>query len=77
MTGNNWNGYVTGLDINTVIRDPENWDFRPHMDSDLVDQGNNLEPFVTEWIGESRDIGAYEYGDSIYWIPGRKATFAT
>ncbi len=75
--GNNWNGFITGLDIATVIRDPENWDFRPQDGSDLVDKGYILEPFVKDWIGESRDIGAYEFGDTIYWIPGRKAEKAT
>jgi len=76
-SGHNWNGYVTGLDIATVLRDPNNRDFRPREGSDLVDQGYNLEPFVTRWMGDSIDIGAYEWGDSIYWLPGRKADKAT
>ena len=23
-----------------------------------------------KYVGEAPDIGAYEYGDSVYWIPG-------
>jgi hypothetical protein len=75
--GNNWNGYVTGLDVATVLRDPYNLDFRPKEGSDLIDNGYILEPFVNKWNGESRDIGAYEFGDNTYWIPGRKADKAT
>ncbi|MCP4310296.1 MAG: DUF1565 domain-containing protein, partial [Bacteroidetes bacterium] len=76
-SGHNWNGYVTGLDIATVLRDPNNRDFRPREGSPLVDQGYNLQPFVTTWMGDSIDIGAYEWGDSIYWLPGRRADKAT
>lgn len=76
-SGYNWNGYVTNKDIATVLRDPNNWDFRPQEGSDLVDGGYILEPFVDKWNGESRDIGAYEFGDTNYWIPGRKDSKAT
>ena len=30
-----------------------------------------------KYVGSAPDIGAYEYGDSRYWIPGRLETTAT
>ena len=35
----NWNGYETGSEIKDQLVDPENYDFRPHPDSDLIDAG--------------------------------------
>ncbi len=29
------------------------------------------------YVGDAPDIGAYEYGDSHYWIPGRREEQAT
>ena len=63
------------------LRDPANYDFRPKAGSPLVDTGavvklNELPSSVVnfprqEYVGEAPDIGAYEYGASRYWIPGR------
>lgn len=69
----NWNGYETGLDIRTQLRDPDNYDFRPKASSDLVDQGLSIEGIT----GPSPDIGAYESDATHYWIPGRKRTRAS
>ena len=71
--GNNWNGFETNKDISTILRDPFNLDFRPVAESPLIDAGTMLENVtVQEKIGDNYDIGAYEYGDINYWIPGRK-----
>ena len=69
------------------LRDPANYDFRPKGNSLLVDTGavvnrNELPSMVAnfpgqKYVGEAPDIGAYEYGDSRYWIPGRLETTAT
>ncbi|WP_162025884.1 MULTISPECIES: LamG domain-containing protein [unclassified Lentimonas] len=67
--------------MHDLLRDPDNWDFRPRADAvELIDQGvpitctiDGVEVNVTEgYLGSAPDIGAYEYGDSAYWIPGRQ-----
>jgi len=68
------------------LRDPFNFDFRPRAGSDLIDSGQNLSSSVIKdkqvisaeryvditagYLGDKPDIGAYEYGDDHYWIPG-------
>ena len=69
------------------LRDPENYDFRPRANSPLVDAGTVVSPGEIHspvanfkgitWIGRAPDIGAYEYGDRQYWIPGRQESTAS
>lgn len=68
------------------LRDPRNYDFRPKAGSPLVDGGvlttrsdlpskdSNFERLRV--VGEGPDIGAYEWGDPRYWIPGRQESYA-
>ena len=49
--------------------DPENYDFRPHPDSSLVDAGMIVEGITDGYLGEAPDIGAYENGGEM-WVPG-------
>ena len=65
----NWNGYETGSEIKDQLVDPENYDFRPHPDSDLIDAGTAIESITDNFIGDGPDQGAYEYGGEM-WIPG-------
>jgi len=65
----NWNGYETGADVKNLLIDPENFDFRPHPDSALVDGGVVVEEITDGYLGDAPDLGAYEYGGE-YWIPG-------
>ncbi len=64
-----------------MLRDPDNFDFRPRADAgNLIDKGklvrrDELPGKIIrlpeqEFVGSSPDIGAYEYGVSNYWIPG-------
>jgi hypothetical protein len=73
---NNWNGYLhdrsNGDTADKQVRDAENLDFRPAADSDLIDAGIVYAPITDGYIGSAPDIGAYEYGDTYYWIPGRQ-----
>lgn len=65
-----------------VLRDPSNWDFRPKPNAEIVDAGRELSsqdkpdpdtPLVPfGYLGRAPDIGAYECGDTLYWIPGRQ-----
>lgn len=75
----------------TLLRSPNNFDFRPDPDYDaLIDQGievsvTRLEGYDDEYeidvtdgyLGEAPDIGAYEHGEDSYWIPGRQPLYAT
>lgn len=65
----------------THLRDPENLDFRPKKGNPLIDAGYKIQKSDVPWkktpftgadslIGKGPDIGAYEYGSQIYWIPG-------
>lgn len=62
---------VTG-DIKSLLRDPENLDFRPKKDSNLVDRGVETTDITYSHIVNKLDIGPYEYGEPNYWIPGKK-----
>ncbi|NCG09047.1 MAG: hypothetical protein GWO81_05700, partial [Verrucomicrobia bacterium] len=69
------------------LRDPKNHDFRPRANSPLVDAGapvsqvdlpSEISNFTQQHIlGDAPDIGAYEFGDARYWIPGRKDSVAS
>ncbi|MCK4751618.1 MAG: hypothetical protein KAT15_31390, partial [Bacteroidales bacterium] len=68
----NWNGYQTEKDFRYQIHDYENRDFRPRANSNLVDAGVSAEGVNDRYMGAAPDIGAYEFGDTIYWIAGRQ-----
>jgi len=66
--------------LKDLLRDPDNWDSRPRADAvELIDQGTPVTCSVNGqtidvtagYNGDAPDIGAYEYGDTNYWIPGR------
>lgn len=59
-------------DVRNQLRDPDNLDFRPRKEAMVVDAGYYVEGVNENYAGETPDIGAYEYGDTIYWIPGQK-----
>lgn len=69
------------------LRDPANYDFRPRADSPLVDAGlkttisdapSEDSNFIRQRVvGVAPDIGAYEWGDLRYWIPGRQEQIAS
>ncbi len=74
------------FNLKSLLRDADNWDFRPRADAAvLIDQGTNLTCTVNGvvydvtagFVGDAPDIGAYEYGASYYWIPGRQEAGAS
>lgn len=80
------NNYLEPAD--TVLRDPENLDFRPKPDSVLIDKGHTLTKMDVQWKtveftgsrkieGVRPDIGPYEAGADSYWIPGFKFEHAS
>jgi uncharacterized protein YjdB len=91
LPGDDANNYRPGSyggtkSMHQLLRDPDNWDFRPRADAiELIDQGtpvictvNGVEIDVTEgYLGKAPDVGAYEFGDSTYWIGGRQEAQAS
>ncbi|WP_040356673.1 DUF7594 domain-containing protein, partial [Colwellia piezophila] len=74
--GYNWNGLLHAVDgdiASAQMRDANNLDFRPIEGSDVIDAGIVIPGINDNYIGNAPDIGAYEYGDSNYWIPGYRA----
>ncbi|MCK4920130.1 MAG: hypothetical protein KAS71_03735, partial [Bacteroidales bacterium] len=67
----NWNGYEEPSNHMLQMNDPANFDFRPLPGSGLIDGGEVYPAISEDYFGEKPDMGAYEYGDSIYWIGGR------
>ena len=80
----NWHSKEQGGTILEMLVDADLLDFRPKRTSPLIDGGIHL-PAMTEpvvenglvrpaindgYLGDAPDIGAYEYGDDKYWIPG-------
>jgi len=66
-------------DIRDELRDVNNLDFRPKSGSSLIDSGIEIEGIHTPIagitdgvVGSAADAGAYEYGDSHYWIAGHQ-----
>ena len=72
IAGNNWSGVEVKRDVRTQLRDPDNLDFRPRKDSELVDAGSTEVGIELDYQGKAPDIGPYEYGAKDYWIPGRQ-----
>jgi hypothetical protein len=77
---NNFIGQHETKSMHDLLRDPDNFDFRPRADAtELIDQGtpvtcsvNGQNIDVTAgYNGAAPDLGAYEYGDTVYWIAGR------
>ncbi|MBL7214225.1 MAG: hypothetical protein ISS71_00960 [Phycisphaerae bacterium] len=75
VQGGIWEGLDEGSFLKDQLRDPYNFDFRPVSGSELIDAGTEtieLPEVTNGYIGVAPDIGAYEYGESNYWIPGHR-----
>ncbi|QZE14471.1 right-handed parallel beta-helix repeat-containing protein [Halosquirtibacter laminarini] len=66
---NNWIGDDLGETLTEQVFDWNNFDFRPRLESSFINTGKKI---ALKYKGSSPDIGAYEYEDTYYWIPGRK-----
>ena len=64
-------------DVRKQLRDPDNLDFRPQKEAQVVDAGYYIEGVNENYTGETPDIGAYEYGAKNYWIPGHQRAVAS
>ena len=68
----NWIGedQVPVENVYMHLVDPGQHDFRPKANSPLVDAGTYNPIHTLSFIGTAPDIGAYEFGDTNYWIAG-------
>jgi len=64
-------------DVAAQLRDSNNNDFRPLAGSVLIDAGVAQAGLTDGFVGSAPDQGAYEYGDTNYWIPGYQSAKAT
>ncbi len=67
LHSNNWQG-----DVRSQLRDPNHLDFRPKPDAVVVDAGYFIDSITGDYVGDAPDVGAYEQGADMYWIPGRQ-----
>ncbi|MCK4751301.1 MAG: hypothetical protein KAT15_29785, partial [Bacteroidales bacterium] len=73
----NWNGFYQDEDVSEILNDIINRDFRPSSLELLIEKGtadvssDDLFP-AHAFIDSVYEIGAYEYGDTIYHIAGRR-----
>jgi len=80
VVGTNFDALSEAMVLIDQIRDVSNRDFRPKPDSVvLVDAGDVISDsdFNQVNIGDAPDIGAYESGNTHYWIPGQKQALAS
>ena len=73
IVDHNWSADVKGGDIRDQLKDPDNLDFRPKQNAEIIDAGALIKTKNIQFKGNNPDIGAYEFGDRYYWIPGFKA----
>ncbi|WP_435274130.1 putative Ig domain-containing protein [Psychrobium sp. nBUS_13] len=79
VVGANFNGVNHPQTISSLLRDPKNTDFRPAVNSVLVDAGEVISDpdYSHPSFGNAPDLGAYESGNENYWIPGRQLSNAS
>ncbi len=73
ISDHNW----AGGEVKNELVDPAQLDFRPALGSALIDAGTNIPARVAGFIGTAPDIGAYEYGDTNYWMAGYQSPTAS
>lgn len=74
---NNWFEQEKDNLLEDQLRDVVNRDFRPVIGGEIVDAAFDDPEFTGDYSGYAPDIGAYEFGDSLYWIPGYRFPHAS
>ena len=71
---NNYTNFVAARDLVS----PAWFDFRPASGATaIISGGIVIENITGKVVGKAPDIGAYERGDSVYWIPGQRLEIAS
>lgn len=67
----------TGTAVESLLPGIDWFDFRPASGSaGIIDGGIAVSGITDGYVGAAPDVGAYEAGDSVYWIPGRRGVKA-
>jgi len=72
INSNNWDASEQGGSMLEFHPDADLLDFRPKAGSPTVNAGYVVPGVTDGFLGPAPDIGAYEWGDDRYWIPGYK-----
>ena len=83
-----WHGEMRGEpnigeNIGYELSNPSHYDYRPRKGSVLIDAGvviegvNDGQDGSRMYVGDAPDIGTYEYGDNVYFIPGYRPARAS
>tara|TARA_Y100000590_G_scaffold333602_1_gene379529 strand:- start:5916 stop:9200 length:3285 start_codon:yes stop_codon:yes gene_type:complete len=78
-----WHGVLKGENISYELSNPAHYDYRPRKGSSLIDAGviiegvNDGSDGSRKYVGDAPDIGTYEYGDNVYFIPGYRPATAS
>jgi len=67
---NNWDASKQGGSMLEMVPAADLLDFRPEFHAPLVNTGYVVPGINDGFLGPAPDIGAYEWGDDTYWIPG-------
>ena len=68
----------TAFNPATDLVNPGWFDFRPVAGAaEIIDRGVVVEGITDRAVGNAPDIGAYERGASVYWIPGQRMVKAS
>jgi hypothetical protein len=74
----NYSNNICDFAVETLLESPKNFDFRPKKNvTEIVDKGKIINGITSSTVGSLPDIGAYELGESVYWIPGRRERTAS
>jgi hypothetical protein len=66
-------GNCAAFDVRTDLDGKDWFDFRPASNaSRILGKGVAIEGLAVGSADKKPDVGAYERGDSVYWIPGRR-----
>ena len=70
---NKYSSTNTDYGIKALLEDPDNYDFRPKVGSELIDAGVAIPGITDGFTGSAPDIGAYERNDTwragVTWEP--------
>ncbi len=73
INSHNWDASKKGGNMLVFHPGADLLDFRPEADAPLVNAGTEVPGITDGYLGSAPDIGAYEWGDDTYWIPGYRS----
>ena len=71
---NNWDASKLGGSMLEYHPAADFLDFRPKAGAPMLNAGYEVPGVTDGFLGSAPDIGAYEWGDDTYWIPGYRGS---